>query len=154
LNASFREGLAESYGPNARNIYSGYLELFGVVPLAVRTANRVFISHSLPSASRMDRFDLRMLEQDDHDEQEFRPGGAIHALVWGRDTSISNVEAFLQRVDADFLITGHIPCPEGFIVPNERQLILDSQGSPGCYCLFPTNHRPSQEEMVAAVGTL
>src|SRR5262249_11519062 len=71
LNALFREGVAEAYGPKARNIYAAYLELFNAVPLALRTPNRVFISHSLPSASRMKQFEVHVLEQDHPDEQEF-----------------------------------------------------------------------------------
>jgi hypothetical protein len=154
LNASFREGVAEAYGPHARSIYAAYLDLFAITPLALRTANRVFISHSLPSGSRMERFSLQLIEQDRHDEQEFRPGGAIHALVWGRDTSASTAATFLEKVDADLLITGHIPCPEGFHVPNDRQLILDAQGSPACYCLFPSGRAITHEVLVASVGAL
>jgi hypothetical protein len=154
LNAPFREGVATAYGPSAREIYASYLELFNVVPLALRTANWIFISHSVPSASRIERFELDLLEQDRPDEREFRFGGALHALVWGRDTNPSTVETFLRKVDADFVITGHIPCPEGFSVPNEKQLILDAQGTPACYCLFPTDRPLTQQELIEMVGNL
>src|SRR5437879_8342203 len=45
LNASFREGVGTAYSFHARDIYAAYLELFAVIPLAVRTMNRVFLSH-------------------------------------------------------------------------------------------------------------
>jgi hypothetical protein len=154
LNELFREGVGTAYGPHAAAIYTQYLELFAVVPLAVRTANRIFLSHSLPSATRLATFDPAVLEQDVPDEAELLPGGSVHALVWGRDTSSATATAFLQKVDADLLITGHIPCPEGFAVPNERQLILDSLGAPACYCLFPADRPLTQEELVGRVGTL
>src|SRR5205807_8071144 len=87
LNALFREGLDTAYGASAAAIYAAYLDLFAVVPLAVRTGNRVFLSHSLPKAARLENFDAAILEDETHREQDLRPGGAVHALVWGRDTS-------------------------------------------------------------------
>jgi len=154
LNALFREGVAAAYGAEARSIYAAYLELFAALPVALRTSNRVFISHSLPSAARLPGFELAILERDSHDENEFRPGGPIHALLWGRDTSATNVEAFLQRVDADWLITGHIPCPEGFLSPNDRQVILDAQSTPACYSLFSVIRPLSYSDLLNSVATL
>jgi hypothetical protein len=154
LNALFREGLDNAYGPRAAEIYAAYLQLFALVPLAVRTPNRVFLSHSLPKAARLENFDAAILEHETHDEQDLRPGGAIHALVWGRDTGAATVERFLDKVDADLLITGHIPCERGFEVPNDRQLILDCMGAPACYCLFPVDHALTHQELVGYIGTL
>jgi hypothetical protein len=154
LNAQFREGAQIAYGTHAADIYACYLKLFACVPLAIRTSNRVFLSHSLPTARRLETFDPAILEQDSVDDAELRPGGAVHALLWGRDTRRDTVAAFLQKVDADLLITGHIPCPQGFELPNDRQLILDSAGTPACYCLFSGNSLLTGEELVNCVGTL
>lgn len=154
LNALFREGVDTAYGANAARIYAAYLDLFAVVPLAVRTGNRVFLSHSLPKAARLEHFDRAILEAETHRTQDLRPGGAVHALVWGRDTSKATAEKFLEKVDADLLITGHIPCERGFDVPNERQLILDCMGAPACYCLFPADRPLTQQELLACISTL
>lgn len=154
LNALFRTGLDTAYGSSAAAIYSAYLELFSVVPFAARTPNRVFLSHSLPKAARLERFDVGILERETHDEDDLRPGGALHALVWGRDTSAATVEAFLKKVDADLLITGHIPCEQGFDMPNDRQLILDCMGAPACCCLFPVERPLTQQELVSGIAIL
>ena len=82
------------------------------------------------------------------------PGGALHSLVWGRDTSLENTTAFLHKVDADWLITGHIPCPEGYTTPNSRQLILDAMATPACYCQFSTDQPTTLAELVAGIGVL
>src|SRR5262249_53119288 len=139
LNELFREGVRNAYAPRDDEIYAAYIELLSAVPLALRTPNRVFLSHSLPSAKHLPNFDLTVVERDAAEEKEIEYGGGIHSLVWGRDTSAANAAAFLQKVDADLLITGHIPCNQGFATPNHRQIILDSLGSRGCYCLFPTD---------------
>jgi hypothetical protein len=154
FNQLFRDGVANAYGARAEEIYAAYLELFAAAPFAVRTANRVFLSHSLPSAKRLDGFDMSVLTRDQQTSADLRLGGAVHALLWGRDTSPANVAAFLQKVDADWLITGHIPCERGFEVPNEKQLILDAGGATACYCLFPADRPLTQPDLLQGVGTL
>jgi hypothetical protein len=154
LNNSFRAGVDTAYGPRAGEVYAAYLELFAVADLAVRTPNRILVSHSFPSPKRLADFDPSILQQDEFKEADLLPGGAVHALVWGRDTSADNAAAFLAKVDADLLITGHIPCEQGFAVPNERQLILDSLGSPACYCLFPTDRPLRKEELLEGIHNL
>jgi hypothetical protein len=154
LNAAFREGVGTAYGPRAAEIYAAYCRLFAVVPVALRTANRVFISHSLPPASRLPDFDLAALERDEPAEADLLPGGSLHMIVWGRDTRRENVAEFLSRVDADLLISGHIPCDRGFDLPNDRQVIIDCAADPAGYVLFPCDRPLTHAGLVAHVSTL
>jgi hypothetical protein len=154
LNALFRQGVNTAYGERAGAVYAAYLDLFAAVPLAVRTPNRIFLSHSLPSAARLDRFDLSLLERDEPDAKDWASGGGLYAMLWGRDTSAANVAAFLRKVDADLLITGHIVCEAGFRAPNDRQLILDSMDTPAGYCLFPADRPLTHAELLACAGVL
>lgn len=154
LNQLFLLGVHTGYGSRADEVYSNYVQLIGSIPVALRTPNRVFLSHSLPAASRLSTFDPAALERDVSTEADLLPGGSIHSLVWGRDVSPANVAEFLQRMDADLLITGHIPCERGFDTPNDRQLILDSLGSPAAYCLFSTEHPLTHAELHACVHLL
>jgi len=153
-NDLFRLGVATAYQARAEDIYAGYLELFAACPFAIRTANRVFLSHSLPSSKRLDQFDLAVLTRDEQSDADLRWGGSVHSLLWGRDPSPANVAAFLQKVDADWLITGHIPCERGFDAPNERQIILDAGSAPACYCLFPADRPVTQHDLLEGVGIL
>lgn len=154
LNELFRQGVDKAYGSRGEEVYLAYLGLFSTVPLAVRTPNRVFLSHSLPSAQRLPNFDPTALERDHHEDAELRAGGSVHALLWGRDTSAATATAFLQAMDADLLITGHIPCERGFDVPNDRQLILDCLGAPACCCLFPVDRPLTHAELVGCVSAI
>src|SRR5262249_25618477 len=113
-NGLFRQGVATAYGAHADEVYGAYGELFAVVPLALRTPNRVFLSHSLPSARRLAGFDLAVLERDEHGPEDLSLGGSVYSLVWGRDVSAAAATAFLAQVDADLLVTGHVPCDRGF----------------------------------------
>ncbi|HEV3256716.1 MAG TPA: metallophosphoesterase [Gemmataceae bacterium] len=154
FNELFRVGVASAYGAASEEIYAAYLELFAAASLAVRTPNRVFLSHSLPSAKRLETFDNAALEREATDLQALLPGSAVHALVWGRDTTAATAAAFLQKVDADLLITGHIPCAQGFAAPNDRQLILDCMAAPACCCLFPADRPLTHQELLNCVATL
>jgi hypothetical protein len=154
LTQSFLDGISTAYGARSGEIYDGYVRLFAHAALAVRTPNRVFLSHSTPSRRRLPTFEARILEEDEVENRHLALGGAVHSLLWGRDTSQATADAFLQLVDADLLITGHIPCEKGFDAPNNRQIILDCMAAPAAYCLFPTNRPITHQELVACVGIL
>jgi hypothetical protein len=154
LNALFYQGVETAYGSRAGDVFQVYDLLFAAFPFALRTPNRVFLSHSLPSRSRLVDFQLAALERDPPWEGDVLPGGSLHSLVWGRDLSAENAAAFLQVVDADLLITGHIPCDNGWEAPNDRQVILDSLGTPACYCIFPTDRPLTHAELVEKIETL
>jgi hypothetical protein len=153
-NDRFDLGIENAYGDSAGQILAAYHELFAAADLAVVTANRVWLSHSLPSARRLATFDPAVLERDELQPADLETGGSVYALLWGRDLSEPNAAAFLQRVDADWLISGHIPCPDGYMTPNPRQLILDTMGTPACCCLFPTDRPLTQAELVRGILTL
>jgi hypothetical protein len=154
LNDLFWEGVWSAYKDRAEEVYGAYLTLFAAAPLTLRTPNRVFVSHSLPSTKWLDGFDPAALERDETAAAECLPGGSVFALVWGRDTAADHVAAFLERVDADLLVTGHIPCEKGFAVPNDRQVILDCMSAPAGYCLLPADRPISHDKLVACVRTL
>jgi hypothetical protein len=152
-NELFVRGVAAAYRERANDVYAAYLDLIAAAPLAVRTANRVFVSHSLPSALRMDNFRYEDLLRDTRPE-DLDLHGPVYALVWGRDTRPENVEAFLAKVDADLLVTGHVPLDSGFAAPNHRQLIVDCLGTPAGYCLFPADRPLTHAELVKCAGLL
>ena len=136
-------------------MYSAYRELLRACPLAVRTSHRVFICHTLPEGKRLDGcFDAKVFEADSLDGLSSQRGSSLHSLLWGRDSSEPTARRFAALVDADLLITGHIPCPEGFHTPNPLQLVLDSSRFPACYCLFSNHHPCTLSDLVASVNSL
>ncbi len=154
LNDLFIQGVRTAYGARGDEVYAAYLRLIAAAPLALRTPNRVFLSHSLPPGSRLAEFDPAVLERDESTEADCKPGGSVHSLVWGRDTRAETAAAFLQKVDADLLVTGHIPCDKGFDAPNDRQLILDSLAEPAACCLFPADRPLTHAELMQCVSLL
>ncbi|MGZ3337980.1 MAG: metallophosphoesterase, partial [Isosphaeraceae bacterium] len=124
LNLRFRQGMELAYGARTQEVYEAYLVLFAALPLAVRTPNRVFVCHTLPDARYLEDLDLALLQADHWPEEAMKRGGTIYALTWGRDNTPETADRFAAMVDADWFITGHQPCDEGFRQANHRQIII------------------------------
>jgi hypothetical protein len=154
LNLRFREGMELAYGARTRDVYEAYLVLFAALPLAVRTANRVFVCHTLPDARYLEDLDLALLKADHWPPEAMKRGGTIYALTWGRDTTPETADRFAAMVDADWFITGHQPCDEGFRQANQRQIIIDGTNPFPAYCLFPALGAVTMESLLESTHIL
>ena len=141
LNLSFKQGLEYCYGnmwDDVRLAMVGYLE---TCPLAVRISENIFFTHSIPD--RLDQpgriFDITIFNRSLDPGTDFLRNGSVYRLVWGRDYRQRNADLFAEIVNAEILITGHEPCPEGVKFPNSRQVILDCCGLNACYMILPTD---------------
>ena len=153
LNALFRQGVGTAYGPSADAVYEAYRKLFATLPLAVRTPNRVFLCHTIPDPIDLERFDASIFEADRWTDQATARHGAVYAITWGRNTDPDNVDRFAEIVDADWFITGHQPCDEGFRQANHRQIIIDGTEPYPAYCLFPARAPATIESLLGCVRT-
>jgi hypothetical protein len=154
-NDLFRQGIEVAYGADSGQVSVAYQELFRALPLAIRTHNRVFLSHSFPEATDLDDgFDATIFASKSIAEINEGQSASLHDLVWGRDGDEQTARRFALLVNADLLVTGHMPCLEGFRNPNPFQLILDCSRFPACYCLFPNQRPVTLADLLAGVRTL
>jgi hypothetical protein len=151
LNELFRKGLATAYGAMADDIFQAYLELFAALPVAARTPNRVFLCHTIPNADDLDRLDLEILRTGVFPPEALLRRGTVYALTWGRDSDPETVDRFATMVDADWFITGHQPCDEGYRQANHRQLIIDGTDPYPTYCLFPAREPVTMDRLRAGL---
>lgn len=154
LNALFRQGVETAYGASAASIYQAYQQLFAALPVAVRTPNRVFLCHTIPNGTDLDRLDLEILRAGLWPPESLCRGGTIYSLTWGRDTQPETADRFAELVDADLFITGHQPCHEGFRQANHRQIIIDGTDPYPTSCLFPAQTPVTIETLCAGVRRL
>lgn len=153
LNLNFRCGVSEMYGRSAECVRNSYMEFLATSPLAIRLANGVLITHSLPEKVDREGFDVTVFERP-LTCSDWKTGSPAFRLVWGRDFRPANVQAFADLVHADLLITGHEPCANGFSTPNDRQVILDSCCKHPSYVLLPVDQRLTQADVVHRVAHL
>lgn len=154
LNVMFRMGLQEVYGPATDKVRDAYLPFLRSCPLAVRLTDvGVFICHSLPERVDLGGFEVEVFDRPLCDADLGNQGSAF-ALVWGRDYREQNARAFAELVDARLLVHGHDPCPEGFKVPNEHQIILDCCGAKPHYVMLSTSEATTHAEVVKRITPL
>jgi hypothetical protein len=150
-NALFVLGVQAAYGDAAADICRAYHDLFRDSPLAIRTANGVLCCHTTVPAKSLAMFDPLRLLDEQYDEKEYAPGGSVYSILWGRDTSEEAANAFLRKMDAELVVTGHIATDAGYDAPNRRQLIVDCASTPAAYVKFPADRPITHDELVAGV---
>ena len=141
LNLLFRCGLQEMYGEATDDVRDAAMGFIASSPIAIRLGTGAVACHSLPTATDERGFDIEVTSRE-LAESDLLEGGDVFRWMWGRDYSQSNADAFAKTIGAEVFITGHEPCPQGFQVPNTRQVIIDCWSAPPCYVLIPLEAKP------------
>lgn len=127
----FERGVEERFGGRTSGVLAAITDYLASLPLAARTANGFFNSHSLPDPLLMENFDLsvfdRALTADD-----LSPGGAAYSLVWGRFHTADVVDFFARRLGVSQFVVGHTPQEIGYGVVG-RMIILASDHNHGTF---------------------
>ncbi|MHC4599738.1 MAG: metallophosphoesterase [Planctomycetota bacterium] len=153
LNLLFDNAIENAYGPHKDRVKDRYLDFLKTMPLAVRTATRIFISHSTPEGRDAGMYSLAFFRRPPEPE-DFQPHSLLEKVVWGRDYSPAAADAFAKAVDADVFLSGHTPCAYGYNVPNERHIVLDSKDRFATYILLSLEEKYTHEELKERVRFL
>jgi hypothetical protein len=129
----FNKGVRRDFKDKATSIQVAITEFLLSYPLAIRTHNGVFISHSLPAEEEIPDFDYTVFDRELTGADYKRRTGPVYQLVWGRKMSGQAVARFADRVKAKVLITGHQPQESGYATVGNRMLILASDHNQGVY---------------------
>ncbi|MCH7526325.1 MAG: metallophosphoesterase [Planctomycetes bacterium] len=135
VNFDFERSLAVDYGDDARLVLDALTTHIASFPLAVRTENRIFLSHSLPNARDLPYFDPSVLNRTLQSE-DLCEGGDAYLLVWGRQHTPELLEQLAKGFDVDLFICGHQPQEDGYEVVHDRLIILASDHNHGVFLPF------------------
>lgn len=153
VNYDFERGMAITYGNRTDEVLSALCEYIDSFPLAARTENRIFLSHSLPNARVLPSFDpgvvKRKLTHDDKHE-----GGHAYHLVWGRQHTADSLRTLADAFDVDWFICGHQPQETGWDVVHERMIILASDHSHGMFLPFDLRKEYTIDSLAALIRPL
>ncbi|BDZ68662.1 metallophosphoesterase [Methanobacterium ferruginis] len=122
----FEKLLKDKFGDAWRFKLDEYTNFFQKLPIAVKTDNEVFISHSGPSKGISSLNDLRNMT-----EKGYLDNIPLYELLWNRygDYSAKDVDDFLKIVGCRAMIVGHTPVEGYKLIGN--QLIVSSSFSRG-----------------------
>ena len=118
--------------------------------LAVKCANGIFISHSLPSPRVLETFDLTVLERVPT-EADLTYKGSAYEMVWGRNHTQPLADTLAEAWGAKLFVMGHQPAEMGYETEGQSMLILASDHDHGC--VLPID-LASDYDMEALIGQI
>jgi hypothetical protein len=146
-------GLHAGFGEYAGLVMQALDDFILSLPLAIRTDNRIWLSHSLPSSRHLTHFDDFIFEKVlSLDDMKHDP--SLRALAWDRSHSAECIESLRKMWDVDMFIVGHQPQAEGYARPHDRMIILASDHSHGCYLPFELQRSYSPDELFRLIRPL
>jgi hypothetical protein len=145
---AFTAGLKRDFGSIYHRVNVAITEFLLSLPLAIRAPNGIFFCHSLPRDDQMDTFDFTIFERPLTGPDYKRKVGPVYQLIWGRGVTPVGVDQFLEKVQAQLVITGHQPQDTGFAVNGERHLIIASDHNQGVFLPIDLSATYSIEQLV------
>jgi hypothetical protein len=124
---NFETLLKERFGDNWQSKLDEYQEFFKKIPIAVKTDNKVFISHGGPPR------DIKNLDEIIHIADEgYLDNVKLSQILWNRpgDYAENDLKSFLSAVGCNAMIVGHTPV-DGFKIIGNAQLIVSSSYTKG-----------------------
>src|SRR5947209_5107047 len=82
---AFIAGVKRDFGSRRHLVQVAITELLLSFPLAIRTANGLWFSHSIPGDDEIPTYDYTVFERELTGEDYRRRVGPVYQLVWGRE---------------------------------------------------------------------
>jgi hypothetical protein len=130
---AFTAGVMRDFPDGGDEVNVAITEFLLSLPLAIRTPNGLWFSHSLPTDQQVEAFDYTVFDRPLTGADYKRKTGPVYQLIWGRGVTPGSVEKFRERVGAEYVVTGHQPQDMGYGVNGERHLIIASDHSQGVF---------------------
>jgi hypothetical protein len=123
MNRAMTAALEREFGPANADVQLAIRQFLFSQPLAVKCANRIWVSHSLPSDRLAEQFDAGIFERELRIDDCKKPGSA-YLLTWGRRHSQAVLDRMAKLLDVDLFVVGHQPQPEGWRRAGDNLIIL------------------------------
>jgi len=153
VTVDFEQSVLSTFGRAGVRVMEGILGYVHSLPLAGRTQNRVFLSHSLPSPRDLPGFDATVIQRFPT-ELDLGETGSAHSLVWGRYQNAETLNALCEMLDVDVFICGHQPQEMGYDVLFDRMIILASDHNHGVFLPIDLSKPASTETLIRNIRPL
>lgn len=130
VTQAFDDGIDYIYGDSAPTVRDAVHAFIRSEPLAVRCANGILCSHSLPAPRLLPAFDAGVLGRVPTDT-DIKMGGAAFEMVWGRRHTQEVADKLGAAWGTRLFVVGHQPADMGFEEEGETMLILASNHEHG-----------------------
>ena len=145
--------MRRKFGDDFDSVVQALKEYLLSEPLAVRCANRIWISHSLPADQYVEDFDADIFDKHLQPGDMVRPEPA-YQLTWGRRHGDAALATLGKLLDADIFILGHQPQDTGWAVAGKNLLILASEHNHGCLVVLEAGKSYTIEQVIDCIVPL
>jgi hypothetical protein len=150
VTIDYESAVRETYGAGAEKVLIAMYEFIRSFAVAGRTANRVFLSHTLPGPRELPLFDASILQRAPT-QQDLSERGSAHSLFWGRYQTEPVLAALRETFDVDYFICGHQPQETGFDVLHGRMIILASDHNHGVFLPLDLNRPVTLDSLMGSI---
>ena len=147
---SLTNGIGATFGTDSKEVHQAVIDFGLSLPLAVRTSNKIFMSHSLPGAESISGFDCDIFDAN-LDENFLEENGSLRGLLWDRHHNDNLIDKLSDILQAELFIIGHQPQPEGRSRPLRKLIILASDHNLGCILPFDLEKQYLPDELYSQV---
>jgi len=153
MNIALKSGLKKHFGDYFEPVNEAIKEYLLSQPLAIKTDNKIWISHSLPADRFVDDFDYDVLDAILMPDDLLRPLPA-YLLTWGRKHSDEKLEQMAKKLGIDNFILGHQKQDTGVSRAGINAIILTSEHNHGCLIALDMSKSYSVEDLMDCVVPL
>lgn len=153
MNRALRLALDREYSQSGADVELAIKQFLFSQPLAIKCANRIWVSHSLPGDRLIDKFDPKILDKQLKINDIVRPGSA-YLLTWGRKHSQGLLNKLAESFDVDTFILGHQPQDKGWCRAGDNLLIIASEHDHGCLLKIDLSKTYSVEQLIESIVPL
>jgi len=146
---AFTKGVKKAFDGHHNVVTMAISEFLLSLPLAVRAPNGLFCCHSLPSDDQIDTFDFTVFDRQLTGPDYAQRNGPVYQLIWGRNFSPATVDKFLEKLNAEVLITGHQPQEMGYTTNGEKHLIIASDHNQGVFLPIDLSQKYTVPQLVS-----
>ena len=125
-NELFDAGLDWAFGDDAALVEEAVVRFVRALPLAVRCANGLMLSHSLPSPHDLAGFDRGILDRPLVDADYAHGSGSAWRMVWGRGWTREQLRELGAAWDVRTFVLGHAFVENGAEAPFPELLLLNT----------------------------
>lgn len=149
----FNDGVDFLYGGSADDVRDAVNEYIGALCLAVKCANGVMVSHSLPAPRRIEAFDKGVLDRELKPE-DLEAKGAAYDMVWGRYQNKKILDELAEAWGVSVFVVGHQPVEMGFEPMGDNAIIIGSDDGHGVGLPIDLSRSYTRDELVEAIRPL
>jgi predicted phosphodiesterase len=153
MNRAMKDAMKRHFEDYYQDVMDALAEYLMSQPLAVRCANGVWISHSLPADNAVDRFDLSIFNRP-YTLDDIERLNPVYLLTWGRRHGAEALDRLAQMLDVDVFVLGHQPQEMGWGRIGSNTIILASEHNYGCVLFFNLGQSYTADSLVRNIVPL